>query len=54
MSFSVPLLPEAELSELTPLVADVIDIVLAALELIASWLLLFAKGRREFWISSIA
>lgn len=53
MLASVPLLPEAELSELTPLVVDRVEIVLAALEPITS-LLLLANGSSELWISSMA
>lgn len=49
-SLSLILLPvdeAADPKELTPLVADVIEIVLAALEPIVSPLL-FANGRNEF------
>ena len=52
-SLSVPLVPDVELSELTPLVAEKFEMVLAALEPTAS-LPLLANGRSEFWISSMA
>ena len=60
-SLSTPLLPEVALkplspeAELTPLVVDRVEIVLAALEpLFSPRLLIFANGNKEFLISARA